>query len=286
MEVLQFLFDGEVIWSVIAPHARIGASFIMDDDQAALLTPGADLDGNGFPDFLVETSNGGRMGGYEYIWIEWRDPVLAVRDHLATGAAAFHTARDITGDDYPELWIRDTQFLYWRTSRASSIAKDVILLLTDEGFRVAYDLMAKPAPPEAELAQVAAELKAEMTRMMSDDELMEKNRKLAEGLGYRNTVNTLALAKDENGLIDLTSSTPHPASGAATGNHSSLDENYDTTIQFPPPRLWDVMLELIYTGHEDRVNQFLDQAWPSHAGGKEEFLQDFWETLSYGLIAR
>ena len=116
------------------------------------------------------------MGGYEYTWLEWHENVLVVRDHVATGAGAFHTARDITGDDRPELWVRDTRFLYWRASRAESIAKDVIVALDDDGFRVAYELMAKPPPPENELDQIAADLSAEMLRPVADDNAVEEHR--------------------------------------------------------------------------------------------------------------
>lgn len=280
-EVLRFLYDDDLIWSITAAHVRIGASFVIDEDHAALLAPGTDLDGNGFPDFLVETSTGGRLGGYEYTWLEWHADVLVVRDHLVTGAAAFHTARDITGDGVPKLWIRDTQFLYWRASRAESVAKDVIIAFDDDGFHVARDLMAQPAPSEDELAQIAAELRVEIARMVADDDMREQQ-KLAAALRYRHTVYGLTTAKDEDGLISFATRSPHPARRDALDDDTFFDETFDTscgTIHLPPPRLWDMMLDLVYAGHEDLADQFLDQAWPPNVDGKVEFRQDFWETL-------
>jgi hypothetical protein len=43
---------------------------------------------------------------------------------------------------------------------------------------------------------------------------------------------------------------------------------------------WDVMLDLIYTGHEDLAWQYLDLVWPAQRKGKELFIRDFKHTLS------
>lgn len=42
-------------------------------------------------------------------------------------------------------------------------------------------------------------------------------------------------------------------------------------------RLWDIMLELIYTGHYARARQFLDEGWPSGFPGKEQFRHEFFD---------
>ena len=42
-------------------------------------------------------------------------------------------------------------------------------------------------------------------------------------------------------------------------------------------RLWDIMLELIYTGHYDRARQFLDEGWPPDFPGKERFRYAFFD---------
>jgi predicted secreted protein len=43
---------------------------------------------------------------------------------------------------------------------------------------------------------------------------------------------------------------------------------------------WDVMLDLIYTGHEELAWQYLDLVWPAQKKGKELFIKDFKHTLS------
>jgi hypothetical protein len=43
----------------------------------------------------------------------------------------------------------------------------------------------------------------------------------------------------------------------------------------PPASLWQMMLDLIYSGHADAAWQFFDQTWVADIPGKEEFLEDF-----------
>ncbi len=43
----------------------------------------------------------------------------------------------------------------------------------------------------------------------------------------------------------------------------------------PPPELWTVMLDLIYTGNMNQAWIFADLAWPANVKGKEQFLQEF-----------
>jgi hypothetical protein len=43
---------------------------------------------------------------------------------------------------------------------------------------------------------------------------------------------------------------------------------------------WDVMLDLIYTGHEDLAWQYLDLVWPAQRKGKALFISDFKHALS------
>ena len=43
------------------------------------------------------------------------------------------------------------------------------------------------------------------------------------------------------------------------------------------PRLWGIMLDLIYTGHFERARRFLDEAWPAAWPGKEQFRHEFFD---------
>ena len=43
---------------------------------------------------------------------------------------------------------------------------------------------------------------------------------------------------------------------------------------------WDVMLDLIYTGHEDLAWQYLDLVWDARKTGKQLFVRDFKQQLT------
>lgn len=47
----------------------------------------------------------------------------------------------------------------------------------------------------------------------------------------------------------------------------------------PPPELWGVMLDLIYTGHWDVAIDFFNDAWYGAAPGKRAFLEEFLDRL-------
>lgn len=57
-------------------------------------------------------------------------------------------------------------------------------------------------------------------------------------------------------------------------------DNWDRERGEIPSSLWSYMLDLIYTGHADLSWQFFEMAWPPDFPGKDEFLSDFWGTLS------
>lgn len=48
-----------------------------------------------------------------------------------------------------------------------------------------------------------------------------------------------------------------------------------------PSDLWEVMLDLIYTGNMDQAWVFFDLSWPSGIEGKEDFIKDFKEQLKH-----
>jgi hypothetical protein len=55
---------------------------------------------------------------------------------------------------------------------------------------------------------------------------------------------------------------------------------------FPPPLLWETMLNLIYTGHSVTARQILDDVWlPGHIS-KNEFIAEFCDRLSASPYAR
>jgi hypothetical protein len=48
----------------------------------------------------------------------------------------------------------------------------------------------------------------------------------------------------------------------------------------PPVVLWEIMLDLLYSGNESAAWKFFDLAWPSEVGGKDAFRRDFLMQLS------
>jgi hypothetical protein len=49
---------------------------------------------------------------------------------------------------------------------------------------------------------------------------------------------------------------------------------------YPPPLLWETMLDLIYTGHADLAWSFVEAAWSPERSGRTKFLQDFCAKLA------
>jgi len=54
----------------------------------------------------------------------------------------------------------------------------------------------------------------------------------------------------------------------------------------PPPLLWETMLDLIYTGHPELAQSFLDHAWIPAQPGKEVFQHNFCSKLVTSLYFR
>ena len=47
----------------------------------------------------------------------------------------------------------------------------------------------------------------------------------------------------------------------------------------PDPRMWEMMLELAYGGHEDLCWRLLEESWPVKAEGKDDFIREFKDIL-------
>ncbi|MCA1625106.1 MAG: hypothetical protein LC768_04650 [Acidobacteria bacterium] len=62
------------------------------------------------------------------------------------------------------------------------------------------------------------------------------------------------------------------------------EDNEDSVLYkqdvFPETVFWGVMLDLIYTGHEDLAWQYLDLVWDTRKQGKQLFIRDFKQQLS------
>lgn len=60
---------------------------------------------------------------------------------------------------------------------------------------------------------------------------------------------------------------------------AAIRADWTTSRRFPPPALWDGMLELIYRGQAHQVPALLDCTWPGDALGRSVFLTYFNEKM-------
>ena len=59
------------------------------------------------------------------------------------------------------------------------------------------------------------------------------------------------------------------------GNTALAGLESDRSLERYEPELWDVMLDLIYTGNMPQARLFLDMAWPPGWAGKQDFAREF-----------
>jgi hypothetical protein len=68
---------------------------------------------------------------------------------------------------------------------------------------------------------------------------------------------------------------------SANGSIKAYKYDPDNT-QFPPPYLWELMLDYIYAGKSYIADSIFNEVWPQEIEGKEEFYKDFRGVLENG----
>jgi hypothetical protein len=115
---------------------------------------GKDITGNGVPNLVVAEHTGGAHCCNVIHLFEIGKEFRKIAE--LDGAHSQVLFKDLDGDLKPEVLMKDWTFAYWRSSfTGSSKPPTVILRYRDGAYRVAADLMRKPAPSPTELKRRA-----------------------------------------------------------------------------------------------------------------------------------
>jgi hypothetical protein len=144
-------------------YAHRGGMFMIDLDDKNRELIGRDITGDGQPDLVVsEFGNGAHGPYYTYVF-----QIGKTFRHIATIAGEDDRVRmkDVDKDGKLEAVLKDWTFAYWNASFAASPAPTIILRYRNGNYRVATDLMKKPAPSASELDKISARTKAVLEKL-------------------------------------------------------------------------------------------------------------------------
>lgn len=205
---------------------------------------GTDLDGDGVPDLLILDYSGGAHCCSTVKHIVCSDPPV-----LTAQISGWHsepTYRDLDGDGRYEMIIGDSSYAYWNACYAASPSPRVIFRIRHGHYEIAGDLMRSNAPAAD---KIAAEIK-DLQHRLSRYDLMESRTNQPEGV---------KLTEEEQADEDFFfGQTWHPEDGS---------------IRIPSP-VWDLLLNLIYSGQTDAAVNALDTMWPAGKPHKAAFAND------------
>lgn len=122
-----------------------------NEEEDNLISIGKDITGDGKPNLVISEWT----GGMHCCLIS---SVFEIDDHFRKVATinGMHSGvgfTDLNGDGKLEVTFRDWTFAYWWTSFAASPAPGLILSYQDGSYKLAADLMRKPAPTVTELEE-------------------------------------------------------------------------------------------------------------------------------------
>lgn len=151
-EVLVIFRDWQLAASVD------GYRFEIDSEWGPGIPPGSDVTGDGEPDLVAMEYSGGAHCCHTY-YIFSLAPEVTLLGVLETWDAGARFI-DLDGDGALEVESADLAFAYWNASFADSPAPRVVWRWDGAAYVAAPDLMAAPAPADAELADEAAAIAA------------------------------------------------------------------------------------------------------------------------------
>lgn len=126
-------------------------------DQENRSPSNRDFTGDRLPDLVVESDAGGVHCCYTYLIFHLGDRFELLGQ--IEGRNSHFYFNDLDGDKIVEATGGDDTFTYWRTCYACSYIPQVVLRYREGGYRLATDLMAKPAPSDEEIVARVKEVK-------------------------------------------------------------------------------------------------------------------------------
>ncbi len=153
----SILFEGHVEFAITGTSIQVGAH--RSDDTRNVVGIGEDITGDGVPNLILRRHAGGNHCCRTYHILSiggWHGIDLVTSIEAGNSDAIFE---DQTGDGRLECILKDWTFAYWNTCYTCSPAPEVILRYRRGAYVVAADLMAKNAPTEDELTQLARQVR-------------------------------------------------------------------------------------------------------------------------------
>ena len=146
--LLEILKNSRQIYAENGYRFEVG-NIGSDKNENRLIAMGNDITGNGKPDLVVSGYSGGAHCCTTYYIFEIGEEFRKIAQ-IHTGNAMAHFV-DTDGDSNLEFVTYDDTFSYWNTGFASSPMPEVILRFSNGAYRLASDLMSKPALDFAKL---------------------------------------------------------------------------------------------------------------------------------------
>ena len=205
---------------------------------------GTDLDLDGVPDLLLYDYSGGAHCCSSVKHIVCSDPPT-----LTAEISAWHskpTYTDLDGDGRYEMSLDDSAYAYWNACFAGSPAPRVIFRIKNGRYEMAGDLMRQGAPPHDE---IAGKIEALRFRLSRTD--VYRARWAEEGETDRPL--TDEERRDDDFFMGQAWRTEHVAI---------------------PSQVWDLLLELIYSGQVDQALEALDTMWPKGKPDQGDFARE------------
>jgi len=272
--LLRITRDGAEVYQLVSGTIRVGPFYKSNKEQVALLKMGRDITGDSQPNLVIADYSGGAHCclSYHVFSIGEEFKQLGILDAENSDLARFV---DLDDDGVLEFATNDWTFEYWNAPFVCSPAPRVYLAYRGREYQVALDFMRQPPPSPAEEAELIKKIRTDPTWRRTSKEQPAGDSDTAKGT-RKNTLDALMSILPErvkrSKIETLLRRWGHLEKYEGIGW-----TNGKVTV---PPKVWDHMLNLIYTGHPDLAWQFLERCWPDGKGGMAAFVADFMAALS------